>query len=93
MITPTVSVTRALRSLGLKAGIGNDFVVRGFYFRGERDHTYVILLSSAAGVAAVEHADTIVAATLRDGYVFKVYTTVTASGTTFVDIDNRGGRS
>ncbi|WP_405759482.1 hypothetical protein OG234_13370 [Streptomyces sp. NBC_01420] len=55
--TPSVAVARELRQLGLQQGPGKDFRVAGAIVRGERNHTYVLLLNDDARQVVADHAD------------------------------------
>ncbi|MFD5570422.1 hypothetical protein [Streptomyces cadmiisoli] len=70
--TPTVAIARELRRLGLKQGTSGDFTVTGQYRNGERQFTYVTLLSKDAERVVVEHADGIEERTAGGPFPFTV---------------------
>lgn len=89
--TPTTSIARSLRGLGLDQG--SDFRVKGLYVGGERTGTYAVLYSRAANVLVAEHADRIERETEAAGFAFHVSLTYSEKGAVFADISNFGERT
>ncbi|MEH0402889.1 hypothetical protein ACFY7V_03620 [[Kitasatospora] papulosa] len=70
--TPSVAVARELRRLGLVQGPGKDFRVVGAIVKGERDHTYVLLLTADARQLVADRADDLEAWLAAGPFPFKV---------------------
>ncbi|MFI0934617.1 hypothetical protein ACH4RG_23205 [Streptomyces sp. NPDC021019] len=70
--TPTVAVARELRRLGLQQGPAKDFRITGHMVDGERDHTYVLLLTAEARQIVADRADELEAALAAGPFPFKV---------------------
>ncbi|WP_055555556.1 hypothetical protein [Streptomyces sp. NBRC 110028] len=90
--TPAVAIARELRRLGLEQGRGKDFRVTGYYRNGERDHTYVLLLTRRAEEAAAAHADDIERWTAASPYPFRVSVRYFGNDRPTVSIAHAGDR-
>jgi hypothetical protein len=90
--TPAVAVARELRALGLEQGTGKDFRVTGHYAHGERDHTYVLLLSRRAHDGTTAHADLIEERTGAAGFPFRVSVRYFGTDRPTASVANGGAR-
>ncbi|MEV3895342.1 hypothetical protein [Streptomyces anulatus] len=70
--TPAVAVARELRRIGLEQGPAKDFRVTGHMVDGERDHTFVMLLTAEARQTVADRADDLEAALAAGPFPFKV---------------------
>ncbi|MCM1964869.1 hypothetical protein [Streptomyces sp. G1] len=90
--TPAVAIARVLRGLGLRQGAGQDFRVTGYYRNGERQHTYVLLLSGAARQVVAENADRIEAEAEEGPFPFTVSVRYSTAGHPHPSVRNGGTR-
>jgi hypothetical protein len=89
--TPTVAIARILKDTGLTQGHAGDFCVRGFYRRGERIGTMVVLFNRGANETVAANADTIARASEEAGWVFGVGIHYSDNGKVWCDVSNFGG--
>lgn len=68
--TPTATVARALRALGLVQGL--DFRVTGVYVNGERTGTLAVVFGPEACAKVAGNADQVVADCANYGHTFRV---------------------
>ncbi|MFB8402171.1 hypothetical protein [Streptomyces sp. NPDC055912] len=90
--TPAVAIARELRRLGLTQGAGKDFQVAGHYRNGERDHTYVLLLTRHANEVVAENADLIEERTSSGPFPFRVSVRYFGTARPTASIANAGSR-
>lgn len=90
--TPAVAIARELRCLGLTQGAGKDFRVTGHYVNGERQHTYVLLLTRHANEVAATNADLIEERTDEGPFPFRVSVRYFGTDRPTASIANAGSR-
>lgn len=90
--SPTVTIARVLRGLGLTQGRGADFRVEGEYRNGERIGTYVLALSLHAHETIAAHADDIERLAGETGFAFRVSVRYSDSGRPMTTVANYGSR-